>query len=125
MKKIVLVIEDEDDMRGAIVAALDKAGYHVMEAVNGKDGIEKAIEFEPDLILLDLLMPIVDGHTALKEIRKTEWGQNAKIVILTAMDDVSNLGKAYEEGITDYVTKSEVSLADLVTKVRETIGEPQ
>ncbi len=125
MKKTVLVIEDEDDMRGAIVTALDKAGYHAIEAVNGEDGIAKALKFEPELILLDLLMPIVDGHTALKEIRKTEWGQNAKIVILTAMDDVSNLGKAYEEGITDYVTKSEVSLADLVEKVRGIIGDPQ
>lgn len=123
MKKIVLVVEDEDDMRSAIAAALDKAGYHVIEAENGQRGVEKALEFEPELILLDLLMPIKDGHTTLKEIRATEWGENAKVMILTAMDDAANLGEAYEAGITDYVTKSEVSLADLVAKVEEVIGQ--
>ena len=125
MKKIVLVIEDEDDMRSAIATALDRSGYHVIEAMNGQDGVTKALEYEPNLILLDLLMPIKDGHTALKEIRETEWGKDAKVVILTAMDDAANLGKAYEGGITDYITKSEVSLADLIAKVRELIGDPQ
>ena len=120
---MILVVEDETDMREAIASALKKAGYHVITAENGQEGILKAAEFEPSLILLDLLMPIVDGHTALKTIRETDWGKNAKVMILTAMDDITNLGEAYEAGISGYITKSEVSLADLVFKVKEVIGE--
>lgn len=123
MKKIILVVEDEVDMREAIASALEKQGYHVVTAENGQDGVEKALEFEPELILLDLLMPVVDGHAALKRIRDTEWGKDVKVIVLTAMDDVANLGTAYEAGILDYVTKSEVSLADLVQKVKDALGE--
>jgi len=123
MKKIILIVEDETDMREAIASALENEGFYVLKASNGQDGVQKAIEFEPDLILLDLLMPIMDGQTALKTIRETEWGQNAKIIILTAMDDIANLGGAYEVGVSGYITKSEVSLADLVYKVKEVVGE--
>lgn len=123
MKKIILIVEDEVDMREAIATALENEGFHVVTASNGQEGVQKANEFEPDLILLDLLMPIMDGHTALKNIRESEWGQTAKVIILTAMDDVANLGSAYEAGILDYVTKSEISLADLVYKVKQAVGE--
>ena len=123
MKKIILIVEDEIDMREAIATALENEGFHVVTAANGQEGVQKAIEFEPDLILLDLLMPIMDGHTALKMIRESEWGQTAKVMILTAMDDVANLGSAYEAGILDYITKSEISLSDLVLKVKNAVGE--
>lgn len=122
MQKIVLVVEDEIDMREAIAAALKNAGLHVITASNGQEGVQKAVEFQPDLILMDLLMPIMDGHTALKQIRESEWGKNAKVIILTAMDDIANLGGAYDEGISGYITKSEISLADLVLKVKDTLG---
>lgn len=123
MKKIILVVEDEADMREAIVLALEKEGFHVVPATNGQEGVEKAIEFEPDLILLDLLMPIMDGNAALKMIRESDWGKDAKVIVLTAMDDVAHLGTAYEAGILDYITKSEVSLEDLVHKVKRAVGD--
>jgi len=123
MKKIILVVEDETDMREAIASALQNNGFHVITAENGQEAIEKAEQFEPELILLDLLMPVMDGHTALKNIRETDWGKDLKVMVLTAMDDVTNLGTAYEAGILDYITKSEISLADLVTKVKKAVGE--
>lgn len=123
MQKVVLVVEDEADMREAIAAALKADGFHVITAANGQEGVQKALEFEPDLVLLDLLMPIMDGHAALKQIRESgPWGEHAKVIILTAMDDVANLGSAYEAGILDYVTKSEISLADLILKIKTALG---
>ena len=64
MRKSILLIEDEADMRDAIATALSNADFHVITAENGQDGLEKAIEHEPDLIMLDLLMPIMDGQAA-------------------------------------------------------------
>ncbi len=123
MQKNILVIEDETDMRDAIAAALKKNGFHVVTAENGKEGVEKAIEFEPDLILLDLLMPIMDGQETLKLIRQHPMGEKTKVIILTAMDDVTNLGNAYETGVSGYIIKSEASLEEIINKVKATLEE--
>lgn len=123
MRKSILVIEDEVDMREAIETALKNADFHVTTAENGKEGLDKALELEPDLILLDLLMPVMGGQEVLKQLREHEYGATAKIIILTAMDDVVNVGGAYDAGISGYVIKSETSLSDLVMKVRETLQE--
>lgn len=121
MRKSILVVEDESDMREAIETALKNADFHVITAENGQDGLEKALEYEPDLILLDLLMPVMGGQEVLKRLRETPFGQTVKIIILTAMDDISNVGTAYEGGISGYITKSETSLHDLVSQVKATL----
>lgn len=121
MRKSILVVEDESDMREAIETALKNADFHVITAENGQDGLEKALEYEPDLILLDLLMPVMGGQEVLKKLRETPFGQTVKIIILTAMDDISNVGTAYEGGISGYITKSETSLHDLVLQVKATL----
>ena len=122
MPKTILIIEDEYDMREAIATALRNAGFHVITAENGQTGVDKALEIEPDLILLDLLMPVMDGQTALKVLRTHPWGETAKVVILTAMDDIKNVGEAYEANIVGYITKSETSLAELVEQVKELVA---
>lgn len=122
MRKSILVVEDEVDMREAITTALENADYHVITAENGQDGLDKALQHEPDLILLDLLMPIMGGQEVLKKLHEHPYGETAKIIILTAMDDITNVGDAYEAGISGYITKSETSLQDLVTQVRTTLA---
>jgi two-component system alkaline phosphatase synthesis response regulator PhoP len=122
MRKSILVIEDEVDMREAITTALENAEYHVITAENGQEGLEKALEHEPDLILLDLLMPVMGGQEVLKRLHEHPYGETAKVIILTAMDDITNVGEAYEAGISGYITKSETSLSELVTQVKETLG---
>lgn len=62
-------------------------------------------------------MPIMDGQTTLSKIRQTPWGSTAKVVILTAMDDVSNVGTAYEQDVSGYITKSTSSLAEIVAQI--------
>jgi CheY-like chemotaxis protein len=125
MRKSILVIEDEVDMREAIETALKNADFHVITAENGQTGLEKAIEHEPDLILLDLLMPVMGGHEFLIQLRKNSYGENAKVMILTAMDDITNVGKAYDANVLGYITKSETSLSALVQQVQKTVAENQ
>lgn len=122
MRKSILVIEDEADMREAIETALQNADFHVITAENGQEGIDKALQHEPDLILLDLLMPVMGGQEVLKKLREYPYGQRARIIVLTAMDDIANVGAAYEANIAGYIIKTETSLHDLVNKVQTTLA---
>ena len=125
MDKKILIVEDEPDIREAMAEAVADAGFTVVTAENGSVGYEKAIAEQPDLILLDIMMPIMTGHEALKKLRQDPWGQHAKVVMLTSMDDVQNIANAHEGGITDYLIKAHSSLDQIVTKVRETVYAPE
>ncbi len=118
MDKKVLIIEDEPDIREAIAEAIEEAGFQVSTAENGLEGLKKAIAEKPDLILLDVIMPVMTGHEALQKLRQDPWGRSAKVVMLTSMDDVNNIGSAHEEKITDYLIKAHSSLEEIVNKVR-------
>jgi DNA-binding response OmpR family regulator len=72
-RKNILVVEDEENLRGAIVDVLRAEKFDAIEAKNGKEGIKMALQYHPDLILLDLLMPGMDGMTAFEKIRKDSW----------------------------------------------------
>jgi len=87
MNKKILIVEDEPDIREAMAEAIADAGFITLTAENGAVGYETAIKEEPDLILLDIVMPIMDGHTTLKKLRQHPWGQHAKVVMLTSMDE--------------------------------------
>ena len=118
MDKKILIIEDEPDIREAMAEAVGDAGFTVLTAENGAVGYETAIAEEPDLILLDIVMPVMDGHTTLKKLREHPWGRHAKVVMLTSMDDVRNVASAHESSITDYLIKPHSSLEEIVAKVK-------
>lgn len=119
MEKKILIIEDEPDIREAIAESLADAGFTVFTAENGAVGLEKALAEKPDVILLDIVMPVLDGHATLKKLRQDPWGQHVKVIMLTSMDDVHNVGGAHEQKITDYLIKPHSSLAEIVNKVKE------
>ena len=121
MEKHILIIDDEPDIREAIAEAVAQAGFKVSTAGNGSVGLQTALNEKPDMILLDIVMPIMDGHTMLKKLRQDPWGKTVKVIILTSMDDVKNIGSAHEEHITDYIIKAHSSLDDILTKVRAII----
>ena len=108
-------------MRDAIAAALEQEKFIVDTAENGVVGLELARSEAPDLILLDLLMPIMDGHEFLTKLRQDPRNVDTKVMVLTAMDDVVNIGTAYEKDIAGYITKSTTSLDELLRQVREEI----
>jgi len=118
MTKRILIIEDEPDIREAMAEALVQAGFDALTAENGSVGLELAIAEKPDMILLDIIMPIMDGHETLSRLRQDPWGKSVKVIMLTSMDDVKNIGTAHEGGITDYIIKAHSSLDDIVKKVK-------
>lgn len=104
MKKILL-IEDNDDIRENTAEILELSNYHVIVAENGKIGVEKAIEFVPDLIICDIMMPGLDGYGVLHAVHKNEAIKNTPFIFLTAKSERSDFRKGMELGADDYITK--------------------
>lgn len=124
MAKHILVIDDEKDPRGALSQGLQNEGYEVTEAGDGEEGLKKALEIKPDLIMLDIVMPKVDGLQMLEQLREDAWGKGANVLMLTVREEMTGLSRAIELGALDYLIKTNWRLEEIVEKVREKIGQP-
>jgi diguanylate cyclase (GGDEF)-like protein len=105
MPPLILVVDDDSGTRLLASASLGKAGFATVEAADGDDGIAAFERFRPDLILLDVMMPRMDGFSACLEIRKRHGGDRIPILMMTGLEDVTSIHRAYEVGATDFVTK--------------------
>ncbi len=122
MKKI-LVIEDELAYLKLLYDQLSKVGYEVFQATDGKKGIATALKEKPDLILLDIRMPVMDGMTMLHELRKDEYGKSAKVVFLTNIEpDDTIIQKVVKDQPTYYFMKSDIQLSELMEKVNDLLA---
>jgi len=124
-QEIILVVEDEGSLRKALTLKLTRHGYHVLEAENGQVGLDQALKHHPDIILLDIIMPIMDGITMFHELRKDDWGKSAKVLILTNLSDHEKMAIATEKKSYGYLIKSDWKIEDLMKKVRETLDHVQ
>jgi CheY-like chemotaxis protein len=104
MKKILL-IEDNEDIRNNTAEILELSNYKVFTAENGKTGVELAIEHVPDLIICDIMMPVLDGYGVLHAVHKNEAIKNTPFIFLTAKTDRTDIRKGMELGADDYITK--------------------
>jgi DNA-binding response OmpR family regulator len=111
----ILVIEDELPMRVALKDCLEAEGYRVLTAVDGEAGLRRAIEEKPDLILLDLMMPRLDGYAVCAELRRV--GQGTPVLMLTAKGQVEDRVRGLDLGADDYLVKP-FSLDELLARVR-------
>ncbi|MCX6761756.1 MAG: response regulator [Candidatus Moranbacteria bacterium] len=120
-QKTILIVEDEKSIRGAIVGVFTRKNFLPLEAKSGKEGVNIALSKHPDLILLDLIMPGMDGMTALKKIRQDIWGEKVPVIILTNLSATSE--KLVEDMVTHkplhYLVKSDWKLHDVVKKIEE------
>src|SRR5437870_5664771 len=98
MSKKILIIEDEVLLRRPMAIKLQEAGFEILEASNGVVGLESAIKEHPDLILLDISMPEMDGIELLKKLRNDPWGKNAKVTVLTHLNNMDKIAEATEYG---------------------------
>ncbi len=101
----ILVIDDEPDVVMIIKTALQAEGYDVASATNGPDGLEEAFETRPDLIILDVMMPIMDGFEVLKMLRQDPKTENTPVIILTARTQDHDVFMGYHYGADMYLTK--------------------
>jgi two-component system, OmpR family, alkaline phosphatase synthesis response regulator PhoP len=117
-EKKVLVVDDEHAVRVALSDRLESAGFDVELANNGIEGLKKALVEHPDLIILDILMPKMDGIEMLKILREDTWGKDVPVMILTNISDYFQLEEALKIGISEYMVKAEWSLKEVVERVK-------
>ena len=103
--KRILVIDDEADLIKEVQVMLEYAGYEVLAASRGGEGVETAIAEQPDLIILDILMPGMDGFEALRRLKENAETEHIPVIILSCKGESQSLFKAQELGSTDYIIK--------------------
>lgn len=121
-RKTVLVVDDHDDTRQGCAAFLERYGYRVVQAANGADGMRLARERSPDLILMDLGMPIMDGLTAARMLRQERETSGIPIVVLTAQALLRNLEEA--QAVSDACLLKPVAPQVILQAVQGLIGTP-
>lgn len=117
-KPVVLVAEDDTLYAKVYQNKLSKEGYEVVLAGNGKEAVEKAISLKPNLILMDLIMPEMDGFTALQKIKSDPKTSKIKVVVMSNLGQDSDIQKAKDLGAEEYFVKANISIQELVDKVK-------
>jgi DNA-binding response OmpR family regulator len=122
-KKTVLIVEDDLALRKVLIEKLTDEGFSVLEATDGETGLAQASEHHPELILLDIFMPRMDGITMLSKLRSSDaWGKNIRVIVLTNSTDAQTIATVSGLGATDFLIKSEWSLEALVARIRERLA---
>ncbi|MEX1997090.1 MAG: response regulator [Candidatus Andersenbacteria bacterium] len=120
----VLIIEDELPLVRVLAEELRDHGFTVSTASNGREGLHIALTEHPDLILVDIVMPEMDGITMLKKLRKNSWGSKVPVIILTNISDAAKIDESFDSGVHDYIVKADWELEDIVRKARARLAIP-
>jgi DNA-binding response OmpR family regulator len=118
----IAIIEDDPVISQMYRFKFEAANFEVQLANNGKRGVEMVKSFQPDLILLDLQMPEMNGVDALEIIRKNEWGKNIPVIILTNMGEEESPKKLRELGIHSYIVKANLTPNQVLKRVQEALN---
>lgn len=119
-KTKVLVVDDEPNIVQTLKDRLEMNDYEVLTAHNGVDGLKAAQDGTPDIILLDVIMPMMDGHEMLEQLREKEWGKAISVIMLTARSQAQDIARARSCGIDDYIIKP-FDLSELLEKIENII----
>jgi two-component system alkaline phosphatase synthesis response regulator PhoP len=124
MRKKILVVDDNKHLLGLLRLNLKGEGYSIATAANGIDAIQKAVSLAPDLILLDLLLPGLDGFVVCETLRKHPVTASTPIIIMTGMSGQFTRFAGFESGGTDFITKP-VTPKALLSKIRDLLDVPK
>jgi len=122
MPKKILFIEDESDLQKTFSDVLEKKGYEIIMALDGEVGLKLAKSKNPDLILLDLILPKIHGFDVLKELKSDPKTKNIPIIVLTNLEGMADINKAIELGATTYLVKAHYSLDEVIKKIEGVLG---
>jgi CheY-like chemotaxis protein len=125
MNKKILIVEDEISMVRVLADKFQDEGFHVVVARNGVEGYQMAAAEHPDLMLVDVLMPGMDGLTMLKKIKQDDQLKKIPAIILTNVNDTQTTAEALANGVYDYLVKTDWELPDLVKLVKEKLERPR
>ncbi len=119
-KKRILIVEDEAAMVDALGKKFEKEGFQVYKSHDGEEGLSMAEREHPDLIMLDIIMPKVDGLEFLRRIRQDQkWGAEVPVIMLTNLSDADNVSEAAKYGVFDFLVKTDWRLEDVVQLVKQ------
>lgn len=121
-KKKILLVEDDTALAGVYSSRLDIEGFDVRAVNNGEDALSAAIEYKPDLILLDAMMPKISGFDVLDILRNTPDTTNIRVIMLTALSQPKDMERAEALGVDDYLVKSQVVIGDVIDRVKHHLG---
>lgn len=121
-QKKILLVEDDNGLASVYQTRLEAEGFLCKRVENGELALAAATEFRPDLVLLDAMMPKVSGFDVVDILRQTPETTNIRIVMLTALSQESDMKRARDLGVDDYLVKSQVVIADVVEKIRQHLG---
>lgn len=121
---LILVVDDDKFMRTQLRRAMEQAGYHLVEASDGEQALAAYTRLHPDIILLDALMPVMDGFTCCSQLQKIPGGDRTPVLMITALEDQESVDQAFEAGATDYITKP-IHWAVLRQRVRYLLAASQ
>lgn len=113
------MIEDEKTLRFLIVQTLTEEGFEVEEAIDGEEGLEKIKKNKPDLILLDLLLPGINGYDVLSRVKRDFSSESIPIIILSNLGQEEEIKKGMDLGAVDYLIKAHFTLDEIVARARK------
>ena len=117
-QKKILLVEDDDALANVYLMRLQAEGFDVRRVANGEEALASAINYQPSLVLLDVMMPKVSGFDVLDILRNTPETANVKIIMLTALSQDSDRERAMSLGVDEYLVKSQVVIADVVDRIK-------
>jgi DNA-binding response OmpR family regulator len=117
MHKRILLIEDEEPIVRALYKILGSHGYEMSESLSGEEGLKVALETHPDMIMLDIVLPKMNGLDVLRRLREDSWGKNAPVFIMTNLMDEEKEKEARALGVLDYLEKSTLSVQALADRI--------
>lgn len=121
--KTILFVEDESALQKTFGKVLEEEGFQVVPALDGDVGLKLAKLRKPDLILLDLILPRINGFEVLREIKQDPELRHIPVIVLTNLETMDNVDKAIELGAKTYLVKANYSLKEVINKVKETLGK--
>jgi len=114
----ILLVEDDDALANVYLMRLQAEGFDVRRVANGEEALAAALSFQPELVLLDVMMPKVSGFDVLDILRNTPETASLKIIMLTALSQESDKERAKSLGVDDYLVKSQVVIADVIERIK-------
>ncbi|MCP6719274.1 MAG: response regulator [Patescibacteria group bacterium] len=121
MAKKILIVEDDKFLRELISRKLNDEGFEVLEAVDGEEGIKKIKEEKPDLILLDLILPSIDGFEVLSRMKEDPSLSSIPVIILSNLGQKEEVEKGLKLGATDYLIKAHFTPREIIEKIKNVL----
>ena len=121
-KKRILLVEDDTALAAVYRSRLELEGFNIREVNNGEDALSATLEYKPDLIVLDAMMPKISGFDVLDILRNTPETANVRIIMLTALSQPKDKERAESLGADEYMVKSQVVIGDVIARVKHHLG---